>query len=57
MISADDATRSAWADSLRASPVLCHLAEDQLRRLIEDGFVVFSGGNYKFKMNLSALTK
>ena len=24
---------------------------------IEDGFVVFSGGNYKFKMNLSALAK
>ena len=37
MISADEATRAAWAESLRASPVLCHLAENQLRRLIDDG--------------------
>jgi eukaryotic-like serine/threonine-protein kinase len=37
MISADDATRAAWAESLRASPVLCHLAENQLRLLIDDG--------------------
>jgi serine/threonine-protein kinase len=37
MISADDATRSAWADSLRASPVLCHLAETELRGLIDHG--------------------
>src|SRR5687768_6045212 len=37
MISADEKTRASWAESLRASPVLCHLAEDQLRRLIGDG--------------------
>lgn len=37
MISADEATRETWAASLRASPVLCHLAEHQLRQLIDDG--------------------
>jgi CRP-like cAMP-binding protein len=39
MISTDEAARASWAASLRASPVLCHLAEDRLRRLIDDGRV------------------
>ena len=37
MISADEATREGWVDSLKDSPVLRHLAESQLRRLIDDG--------------------
>ena len=37
MISADETTRAAWAASLRTSPVLRHLAEHQLRRLIDEG--------------------
>jgi hypothetical protein len=37
MILADDATRSAWANALRVSPVLCHLGEAQLQRLIDEG--------------------
>jgi serine/threonine-protein kinase len=37
MILADDATRSAWAEALRVSPVLCHLGEAQLQRLIDEG--------------------
>jgi len=45
MISTDEATRAAWAASLRASPVLCHVAETPLRRLIDDGAVeTFAGG-------------
>jgi serine/threonine-protein kinase len=32
-----DATRAAWAASLKASPVLCHLADATLGRLIDDG--------------------
>ena len=45
MISTDEATRAAWAASLRASPVLCHVAEAPLRRLIDDGAVeTFAGG-------------
>jgi len=37
MISADEPTRSAWVASLQASPVLRHLAEHRLRRLIDEG--------------------
>lgn len=45
MILTDDATRSAWAEALRVSPVLCHLGDAQLRRLIDEGeFQEFSSG-------------
>jgi eukaryotic-like serine/threonine-protein kinase len=37
MISGDETTRAAWVASLRASPVLRHLAEHGLRRLIDEG--------------------
>jgi protein kinase-like protein/cyclic nucleotide-binding protein len=32
-----DPTRAAWAASLKASPVLCHLPDAELLRLIDDG--------------------
>ena len=37
MTSLDDATRSAWTASLRRSPVLSHLTDDQLGGLIDGG--------------------
>ncbi len=37
MISADEPTRESWIASLNSSPVFCHLAENQLRTLIESG--------------------
>ncbi|MEO8333533.1 MAG: protein kinase [bacterium] len=37
MTSTNEATREGWVASLKESPVLCHLAESRLRRLIDDG--------------------
>ncbi|HEU4720503.1 MAG TPA: protein kinase [Gemmatimonadaceae bacterium] len=37
MTSVDESTRAAWSASLRRSPVLRHLSEDRLARLIDDG--------------------
>jgi len=37
MISTDEATRDGWVASLKESAVLCHLAENRLRRLIDEG--------------------
>ena len=35
----DEVARAAWAASLAATPVLCHLDSAEIRRLIDDGAV------------------